>query len=60
VYLNEAAVTENRIGLYTEIKPQGVQPKLGLVIQPVLFTEKVEITPVEITSVKAQAIDYKA
>jgi hypothetical protein len=30
LYLNEPTVSENRIGLNTEIKPQGVQPKIKL------------------------------
>lgn len=40
VYLNEAAVTENRNGLYTEIKPQGVQPRMSIAIQPIAFTDR--------------------
>lgn len=40
VYLNEAAVTENRNGMYTEIKPQGVQPRMTISVQPLAFTDR--------------------
>jgi len=39
VYLNEAAVTENRIGAYTEIKSSSVQPTLNMQIQTVAYAE---------------------
>jgi len=39
VYLNEAAVTENRIGAYTEIKSSSVQPTLNMQIQTIAYAE---------------------
>ena len=39
VYLNEAAVTENRIGMYTDIKSKSVQPTLSMQIQTIAYAE---------------------
>jgi len=39
VYLNEAAVTESRIGAYTEIKSSSVQPTLNMQIQTIAYAE---------------------
>ena len=60
LYLNEAAVSENRNGMYTELRGQSVTPQMTVDIQVIYFSKTVNTQVTEIKDIVPSPIETQS